>query len=453
MLNAKYPRKRFLELLGLTEKALQKLETEGELSKLGGPSEEYGPPRLSAYRETLNCWPSKYPRRRQLFLNFKGGTGKTSLSVSYAHRLAELGHKVLLIDLDSQGHATKCLGYEGDDYEQTLYDILVKKVPITDIRVKTTLSQLHLIPSNLRMATVDLALMPLSNREHRLKRALSAVENEYDFIVMDAPPAFGLLNLNAIMAANDLYVPVLPDFLSFHGLKLLFETLDDIQEDMEHRLDRIFVIINQFNPTTKIARAARDALMSHYPEYVLPDVVRQCTKFAQASSEGTPIFMFDPRSKGALDIQNLFDTTLMKSSENRSGSSSSSQGSPQSPPASKPTEAKPSSEGNDTNNNQDTRSHQNGHATSSASANVTSQADINLQLAADLIQPAPKKPKQTSKGANAGSTKANSTVSLPTKTKSDKQGGSSRQKKAVQGSKTSAGKKTVLQSTGIEAAE
>jgi len=151
--------------------------------------------------------------------------------------------------------------------------------------------------------------MPLSSREGRLRKALAAVESDYEYIVMDAPPSFGLLNLNAIVAADDLFVPVLPDFLSFHGLKLLFETLDDVEEDLDHRLDRIFVVVNQYNPTTKIARAAFDALKQHYSEYLLPIAIRQCTKFAQASSEGMPIFAFDASSKGAKDIQTLIDRT------------------------------------------------------------------------------------------------------------------------------------------------
>lgn len=306
-----YPRKRLCELLGISDKELEREETSGVLASLGGRRDKYPANDLSAYRRLLNRYPKRERARVQLFLNFKGGTGKTSLSVSYAHRLAELGHRVLLVDLDSQGHASKCLGFEGEFSEATLYDALVKKKPLEEIRVITALLELHLVPSNLRMATVDLALMPLSSREHKLKKALEPVMHEYEYVILDAPPAFGLLNLNAIVAAHDLFVPVLPDFLSFHGLKLLFEMLDDIQEDLDHALDRIFVVINQFNPSTNIAKTAREALLSHYPEYLLPVVVRQCTKFAQASGEGIPIFAFDPTSKGAADVQALIDHTAL----------------------------------------------------------------------------------------------------------------------------------------------
>src|SRR5262249_19130031 len=121
---------------------------------------------------------------------------------------------------------------------------------------------------------------------------------------------FGLLNLNALMATHDLFVPVLPDFLSFHGLRLLFETVHDLEQDLEHVLDRVSIVINAYNPTTRIAREAKEALESHYGEYLARTVIRQCTKFAQASGEGCPIFAFDPSSKGAQDIQALIDEVL-----------------------------------------------------------------------------------------------------------------------------------------------
>lgn len=303
-----YTRARLLGLLGMSEAELA-LALPGEPERL--TQETFTEAELSALRAQLQRYPPRSPCRCQLFLNFKGGTGKTSLSVSYAHHLAELGHRVLLVDLDSQGHASQCVGIETEFAGPTLYEVLIKKKPIEEVRQITDLAELHVLPSNLRMATVDLALMPLAGREYRLKKALRQVTEHYDFVVMDAPPSFGLLNLNAIVAADDLFVPVLPDFLSFHGLKLLFETLDDIEQDLEHGMDRIFILINQFNPTTRIAREAKEALESHYSEFLLPAVVRQCTKFAQASSHGRPIFVFDPESKGAEDIGRVIEQTRL----------------------------------------------------------------------------------------------------------------------------------------------
>jgi chromosome partitioning protein len=293
MENVRYTAKRLAEIVGATPK-----QVEGALGRKDG----FGPADLPVLRQKLNRRPEPFPPRVQLFLNFKGGTGKTSLSSSYAYRLAERGYRVLVVDLDSQGHATKCLGQEGSSHTRTLFDALIRKTPLSELTVKTGMPGLDLVPANLAMSTIDLALMPLAGREFRLRNALKDVEGKYDFVVMDAPPSFGLLNLNALMAASDLVIPVLADFLSYDGLRLLFETVQGLETDLSHQLEHIFIVVNAFNQTFRIAREALDALKTHYGDYLLDGVVRQCTKFAQASSEGCPIFGYDPDSKGATDI-------------------------------------------------------------------------------------------------------------------------------------------------------
>jgi chromosome partitioning protein len=303
----RYPAKRFAELLRLTPTQLERNPKLRSLTSAGPANKKNGylAADLPKARALLGEQPRHVPQRRQLFLNFKGGTGKTSVSTAYAYRLWELGYRVLVIDLDSQGHATKCLGLEGSDFPKTLYDVLIRRVPFKEVIVDTGLPGLSLVPSNLGMSTIELALMPLAGREFKLRSALKEVEGEYDFTVLDAPPSFGLLNLNALMAANDLVVPVLADFLSFHGLKLLFETVQSLEDDLGHVLDHIFIAINAFNQTFKLAKEAREALNEHYKEFLLKSVIRQCTKFAQASSEGRPIFVVDAASKGAVDIAAL----------------------------------------------------------------------------------------------------------------------------------------------------
>src|SRR5512142_931054 len=299
--NVRYTTKRLAEVVSATER---------QVLNVLGKKEAYGPEDLPVLREKLKRAPEPFPPRVQLFLNFKGGTGKTSVSSSYAYRLAERGYRVLMIDLDSQGHATKCLGQEGSSFEHTLLDVLIRKTPISEVTVATRMPGLSLVPANLDMSTIDLALMPLAGREFRLRNALREEESKYDFVVMDAPPSFGLLNLNAIMAAGDLIIPVLADFLSYDGLRLLFETIQGLEQDLSHQLENIFVVVNAFNQTFKIAREALEALRTHYSEYLLRSVVRQCTKFAQASSEGCPIFGYDPDSKGATDIEAMQEEIL-----------------------------------------------------------------------------------------------------------------------------------------------
>ena len=193
--NVRYTSRRLAEIFGVTPK---------QVTDALGRRDGFGPKDLPVLRKALRQSPPAFPFRRQLFLNFKGGTGKTSLSTSYAYRLAERGYRVLVIDLDSQGHATRCLGEEGASFPRTLFDVLVRKVPLSQVVIETKMPGLKLVPSNLAMSTVDLALMPLAGREFKLRNALKDVEGEFDFLVMDAPPSFGLLNLNALMAAQDL---------------------------------------------------------------------------------------------------------------------------------------------------------------------------------------------------------------------------------------------------------
>jgi chromosome partitioning protein len=310
VVNVRYRRQHFARTLGITQRQLAEADRRPELASLGGAPDSYGARHLSAYRSALKRHPHRRPLSRQLFLNLKGGTGKTCLSVAYAYRLAEIGHRVLLIDLDSQAHATQHLGLPEGEVERTLYDVLIDKVPLEHAVARTALAELDVLPANLGMTTVDLSLMPMAGREYRLRRALDDLAGAYEFVVMDAPPSFGLLNLNALIAADDLFVPVLPDFLSFHGLKLLFETLGQLEEDLDHTLRRIVIVLNHYNPTTRIAREARSALRTHYPEFLSQTTVRQCTEFAQASSGGAPITALAPHCRGAKDVRSLVDEII-----------------------------------------------------------------------------------------------------------------------------------------------
>jgi chromosome partitioning protein len=294
MENLRYTLKRLGQIAGTTPR-----KVEAALGK----REAYGPEVLPELRAALGQAPEPVAPRVQLFLNFKGGTGKTSLSSSYAYRLAERGYRVLVLDLDSQGHASKCLGHEAGQASHTLFDVLVRRVPLSEATVATRMPNLWLVPANLAMSTIDLSLMPMAGREFRLRKALEEVRARYDFVVLDAPPSFGLLNLNALMAADDLVIPVLADFLSYDGLRLLFETVHGLEQDLSYQLQHIFIVVNAYNQTFKIAREALEALRTHYADYLLDSVVRQCTKFAQASSEGCPVFGYDPDSKGASDIE------------------------------------------------------------------------------------------------------------------------------------------------------
>jgi len=300
----------FAKILGITKHELLEKESEGIVppAKRNARQERYYKPEdVIKYRNYLGISSPVKSIRKQLFLNFKGGTGKSTLSASYGFRLAQRGVRTLLIDLDPQGHLTQCLGLNNQQYPKTLFNALIEKEDIEKIIIKTDLSTLDIIPSNLNLSPVELSLFSMNSREFRLRRLLMSVEKNYELIIMDASPSIGLLNLNAILASNDLLIPVLADFLSYHGLKILFETLSTIEEDFSFVFENIFIFLNRYNDSHRICRRSKKALETHYEKYLLNTMIRQDTRIAEATSQGTSIFLFAPSSKGAADIDHLID--------------------------------------------------------------------------------------------------------------------------------------------------
>lgn len=312
----------FSKILAISRQELIEKEAEGVLprAKRNVRKERYyRPDDVIAYRNHLGLPPIVKSMRKQLFLNFKGGTGKSSVSASYGFRLAQMGVKTLMIDLDPQGHLTQCLGLDSSQYPKTLFNALIEKEDLEQVIIKTDLSTLDIIPSNLNLSPIELSLFAMNSREFRLKRLISTVEKDYEMIIMDASPSIGLLNLNAILASNDLLIPVLADFLSYHGLKILFETLSTIEEDFSFVFENIFIFLNRYNESHRICKRSKKALETHYNQYLLQTVIRQDTKIAEATSRGTPIFLFAQSSKGATDIQDLIEEVFQLKGANHDG--------------------------------------------------------------------------------------------------------------------------------------
>ena len=291
----------FSKLLGISKNDLLEKEAKGIFppAKRDSSRERYYMPEdVSRYRNYL-ALPSRLKSiRKQLFLNFKGGTGKSTISASYGFRLAQMGVRTLMIDLDPQGHLTQCLGLNSQQFPKTLFSALIEKEDMENIIVKTDLPTLDIIPSNLNLSPVELSLFSMNSREFRLRRLINSVEKQYELIVMDASPSIGLLNLNAILASNDLIIPVLADFLSYHGLKILFETLSTIEEDFSFVFENIFIFLNRYNESHRICKRSKKALETHYDKYLLSTVIRQDTKIAEATSQRDPDLPFRPIVKG-----------------------------------------------------------------------------------------------------------------------------------------------------------
>jgi chromosome partitioning protein len=306
----------FAEALGVSKKTLFEYEKEGKLPpakrRLQGSIayRYYTAEDLLEARKHLRLPPLLPSKRRQLFMNLKGGVGKTVIAANYSYCLAQYGIKTLAIDLDAQAHLTSCLGLKPETFEVTLFTVLIDGAPVQSAIKPTSLPTLDIVPSNLTLSPVELLLFQKHMREFRLRQALEQIHGDYDVIVMDAPPNLSLLNLNAILAAQDLIVPVMADFLSYDGLRLFFENLEMIKEDFSYELENVFIVLNGFNASETVCKDAKAALEKNYGDYLLKTIIRKNTAITRSTAYHQSIFEYDPSSKGAKDIESLVREVL-----------------------------------------------------------------------------------------------------------------------------------------------
>ncbi len=246
--------------------------------------------------------------KKQLFLNYKGGTGKTSISSAYGYCLASMGKKVLMIDLDAQAHLTACLNQEDlPRQEKSLYSVMVSNDKISDIILPSTLPTLKFIPSSISLSALEVPLFKMHLREFRLRQVLKEIDKDFDYIIIDSAPNINLLSLNAILASDEILIPLLADFLSFHGLKILMETLASIETDFRFYLGKIHIFLNRFNPQYTICEECREAVNQFYPDYALKTVISESYEIIDASSAGRSVFELYPNSKVVSEIRSLVE--------------------------------------------------------------------------------------------------------------------------------------------------
>lgn len=262
-------------------------------------------------------------------VNQKGGVGKTTTSANLGAAMARKGKKVLLIDIDAQANLTTHLGImtgEGEDdgvgietglVEQsthdaskgTSYDVLKGTKSIRDVRVIRS-ENLHVVPSSLLLSAADLELGGVVGRELILKRALQSVRDEYDVIVIDCPPALGLLSLNALAAVEKVIIPVQSEYLALHGVRQLLDTIDQVRTIYNPELIVGGVLICLHDNRKRLARAVSDTIRAYFGNLVFDSVVRTNVSLAEAPAGGQTIFEYAPKSTGADDYSALAEEVL-----------------------------------------------------------------------------------------------------------------------------------------------
>jgi chromosome partitioning protein len=231
--------------------------------------------------------------------NQKGGVGKTTTTISLGAALAQRGKRVLVVDLDPQGNATTGLGVDGRKFERSVYDVLLNDVPMVDIVEPTGFSNLFVAPATLDLAGVEQELTQVISRELRLKKAISSVDGEFDYIFVDCPPSLGLITINAFAAATDIMVPVQTEFYALEGLTQLQRIVDLVQKNLNPTLKITKVILTMYDSRNTLSVDVAREVKKHFENELCRTIIPRTVRLAEAPSFGQPITVFDPSSKGA----------------------------------------------------------------------------------------------------------------------------------------------------------
>ncbi len=231
--------------------------------------------------------------------NQKGGVGKTTTSVNLSACLAYIGKRVLLVDIDPQGNATSGTGVEKGDVEECVYDVLVEDVEAKQVIKKTTVENLDIIPSTIQLSGAEIELVPTISREVRLKRALSTVSKDYDYIFIDCPPSLGLLTINALTAADSVLIPVQCEYYALEGLSQLLNTVRLVQKHLNTELAIEGVLLTMLDARTNLGIQVIDEVKKYFREKVFDSIIPRNVRLGEAPSHGKPIIIYDPKSRGA----------------------------------------------------------------------------------------------------------------------------------------------------------
>jgi chromosome partitioning protein len=234
--------------------------------------------------------------------NQKGGTAKTTTTIHLAAALAELEHRVLMIDLDPQGHLSEGLGIISEVLHFEMSDVLAGEKRISDVIISNVRPNLDLAPSNIRLADMELSLVNIRFREYKLKRALESVMSKYDYIFLDCPPSLGLLTVNGLIAAHQVIIPMTSEYLSMLGTSLLLKTIDAIRKEANPKLGILGVLHTRHKQRTIHARAVilRTRVELGESVKVFDTPIHDSTRFAEASGQGRTVFEIAPDIQGAL---------------------------------------------------------------------------------------------------------------------------------------------------------
>ena len=232
--------------------------------------------------------------------NQKGGVGKTTTSINLSASLAELGKKVLLIDVDPQGNATSGVGIDKNDVENSVYDIMLGEISARECMMEVEeIPGLFVIPSDVNLAGAEIELIDTDDREYVLKNSIDYVKADFDFIIIDCPPSLNMLTVNAMTTADSILVPIQCEYYALEGISQLVHTIQIVQERLNPDLEIDGVVFTMYDARTNLSNDVVDTVKDNLQARIYNTIIPRNVKLAEAPSNGLPINIYDPKSTGA----------------------------------------------------------------------------------------------------------------------------------------------------------
>lgn len=253
--------------------------------------------------------------RTIVIANQKGGVGKTTTAINLSASLAELGQKVLIIDMDPQGNTTSGVGVEKNEKEYTVYELLLGECSIEDSLVESVCENLTVVPSNINLAAAEIELIGTENKEFILRDAVASIKESYDYILIDCPPSLNVLTINAMCAADTVLVPIQCEYYALEGLSQLMHTIELVRERLNPNLEIEGVVFTMYDARTNLSLEVVENVKNNLDQNIYKTIIPRNVRLAEAPSYGMPITKYDTKSSGAESYRMLAEEVIHRGEE------------------------------------------------------------------------------------------------------------------------------------------